>query len=260
MKTLPEEAKPRGQDIVSHVCDLIDALSQERAEGAGPLWYRGQADVQWPLLPSLLLPSLLRQKIALSEPSLLTRFRQNAAMLEKSKPSSSFDWLFLMQHYGIPTRLLDWTENPLVAAYFAVENVDYEEHAALWVLRPNKLNDLSNIGDKDEPTYLPGFEDKEVQTYAPEEVRLEKRSHPLPIAAIATRNNPRIQAQLGAFTIHHNRAEPIEKLGDGSHCRRLFIPAGGKARIRRELAALGVNPLTLFPELESIGKTLKDMM
>ncbi|MGM8850951.1 FRG domain-containing protein [Salinicola halophyticus] len=234
---------------------LVEIIRAEKKCGEGSLWFRGQADKDWNLLPSL-----LRQKYGMSESTLLTRFKQSAAMLTASKPLNSFDWIFLMQHYGVPTRLLDWTENPLVALYFAVENKNTEEDAALWILRPNKLNTHAHIDDKDESDYIPSFDDDEVEGYSTERVRIDKRMKLLPIATIATRNNPRIQAQLGTFTIHHNASVPIEEVGDKEHCRKIIIPGDSKAQIRSDLSNLGVNRLALFPEMESISETLREIM
>lgn len=181
-------------------------------------------------------------------------------MLTTHKPESSFDWIFLMQHYGVPTRLLDWTENPLVATYFAVADRANQADAAVWMLHPNKLNTHAHINDKDEADYIPAFDDDEVQGYSTERVRIDKRMNLLPIATIATRNNPRIQAQLGTFTIHHNEIKPIEEVGDGKHCEKIIIPHDSKDQIRRELSILGVNRLTLFPEMASISETLRELM
>lgn len=82
----------------------------------------------------------------------------------------------------------------------------------------------------------------------------------MPIATIATRNNPRIQAQLGTFTIHHKEKAPIEGVGDGKHCLKLLIPAANIPNIRDELNILGMNRFTLFPEMASIGGLIKGMM
>lgn len=207
-----------------------------------------------------LLPGLLRQVNKMSEASLLARFKQSAALLTVAKPANSFDWVFLMQHYGVPTRLLDWSENPLVALYFAVSEVEHENDAAIWMLRPNKLNTNAHINDKDEPDYIPSFDDEEVQGYSTERVRIDKRMQLFPIATIATRNNPRIQAQLGTFTIHHNEPIPIEEVGDGSQCKKIIVPHKDKEKVREELSLLGMNRLSLFPEIASISETLKDIM
>lgn len=166
-----------------------------------------------------------------------------------------------MQHYGVPTRLLDWSENPLVALYFAVSEVEHDnDDAAIWILRPNKLNTNAHINDKDEPDYIPSFDDEEVQGYSTERVRIDKRMQLFPIATIATRNNPRIQAQLGTFTIHHNEPIPIEEVGDGSQCKKIIVPHKDKEKVREELSLLGMNRLSLFPEIASISETLKDNM
>jgi FRG domain-containing protein len=68
-------------------------------------------------------------------------FRRIAPGLEKRLPrrSDGLSWLFLMQHYGAPTRLLDWTENPLVALYFSV-NEQLDQDGELWILEAARLN------------------------------------------------------------------------------------------------------------------------
>ncbi|MBL3611052.1 FRG domain-containing protein [Rhodovulum sulfidophilum] len=240
---------------ISSIGELIEAIRTEKGREEGTIWFRGQSDSSWKLLPGL-----LRQKNRMSETSLLARFKQSAALLALTKPGNSFDWVFLMQHYGMPTRLLDWSENPLVAMYFAVTGGDPDTDAAVWMLRPNKLNTNAHISDKDEPDYIPSFDDEEVQGYSTERVRIDKRMQLFPIATIATRNNARIQAQLGTFTIHHNEPVPIEEVGSGDQCVRLIIPSAAKQKIREELSLLGINQLSLFPEIASISETLKEVM
>ncbi len=82
----------------------------------------------------------------------------------------------------------------------------------------------------------------------------------LPIAAIATRNNPRIQAQLGVFTISHLKKTPIEEIEGGKHCVKFTIPASAKERLRQELRILGLTRFQVFPELTSIGDNLREQL
>jgi len=181
-------------------------------------------------------------------------------MLIDTAPKESFDWLFLMQHYGVPTRLLDWSESPLVALYFAVDSSSehFDSDAALWVLFPTRLNKNANIHNKEEEDYIPSFEDPELQSYSINSLEANTRLQLQPVATIATRNNPRIQAQLGVFTIHHNQTTPIEEVGDGSHVVKITIPSASKAHIKKQLALLGYTKFQLFPELSSIGDIIKE--
>lgn len=243
--------------IVNGVGELIDAIREVKSTYNSAIWYRGQANADWSLLPGL-----LRESRAISETTLLSRFKQSAAMLTESRPTSSFDWIFLMQHYGVPTRLLDWSENPLVALYFAVcdSNIHMDDDAAIWLLMPSELNKYANIIDKSEGSYIPSFDDQEVEGYSTESVRQSQRLELFPIATIATRNNPRIQAQMGTFTIHHNKSISIENVGDGKHTSKFIIPKESRNKLLSELSLLGVNKFSLFPEMESIGNILKEMM
>ena len=79
-----------------------------------------------------------------------------------------------------------------------------------------------------------------------------------PIATIATRNSPRIQAQLGVFTIHHLDTKPIEEFCKNEEVVKFKIPYNSKAKLREELALLEINKFTLFPELSSIGEIIKN--
>jgi FRG domain len=240
---------------VNSIPDLIAALERDQKNYQGAIWFRGQASEKWALLPGY-----LRLLSAPSESTLLKRFKQSAAMLLDRDPKDTFDWLFLMQHYGLPTRLLDWSESPLVALYFAVE--EHEKHqeldAALWCLRPSELNKKANIEDDHEEFFIPSFDDQELGNYSLESLANgPKRTRLLPIATIATRNNARIQAQLGVFTIHHLDEVPIESIGDSSHVIKYVIPRGQRKFILDQLRLLGFSKFTMFPELSSIGDNIK---
>ncbi len=109
---------------------------------------------------------------------------------DESQSKLKWEWYFLMQHYGAPTRLLDWTGNPLVALYFAI--VDQEVHgknrdAAVWVFDPwewNKLNCEGLHGPalpnwKEASPYLPDLEEAcdGVQVEKRWPIALEPRKH-----------------------------------------------------------------------------------
>ncbi|AIU26937.2 hypothetical protein LV28_10690 [Pandoraea pnomenusa] len=195
----------------------------------------------------------------MGEIELLGRFRQNANLLLNSAPTLPYDfgWMFLMQHYGVPTRLLDWTEAPLIALYFAVDDLTHhDKDGAIWILSPMDLNRHSTKDD----VYIPSFEDEWLANYSVTEYARGRDNGILPIAAIATRNNPRIQAQLGVFTISHLKKIPIEEIEDRKHCLKMVIPAQAKKQIKDELKLLGLSRFQVFPELSSIGAGLKEIL
>ena len=104
------------------------------------IWFRGQQKAKWELTPSVFRKNSLDDPIY-PESVIYHQFRlRQASYREVYK--STFEWLCLMQHYRLPTRLLDWTESILVALYFAVD--DSEEtrckHGKLFALSASKLN------------------------------------------------------------------------------------------------------------------------
>ncbi|WP_222105140.1 FRG domain-containing protein [Denitromonas halophila] len=242
------------QREITSLQSLLEALGEDNDGYTGAVWYRGQARAEWTLTPGY-----VRLETPPSEATLLKRFKQSAAMLIEMAPRESFDWLFLMQHYGVPTRLLDWSESPLVGLYFAVEDLvnDPDHDGSLWLLRPSELNKNARINNRDEEGYIPSFEDEELQNYSVESLAQNRRIQLLPVATIATRNNARIQAQLGVFTIHHHENTPIEEVGDSTHVIKYVIPKSAKPLIYKQLQLLGFSRFQLFPELASIGAIIK---
>lgn len=242
---------------ISSVGDYLKFRSNEDWDARKPAWFRGHASASWNLIPGY-----YRAERTISETSLLARFKQSAAMLAELQPKDAYDWLFLMQHYGVPTRLLDWSESPLVALYFAVaENrEDHPEGAALWRLDPTELNKHASIVNQDEEYYIPSFEDEELKGYTPESVTVGRKMELYPVATLATRNNARIQAQMGTFTIHHNKQISLEDVGNGSHVTKFLISSDACQNVLRELRDLGINRFSMFPELSSVGLIIKDSM
>jgi len=127
------------EHVATDIAEFTHAIvAITRAFGNSRPWWRGQADARWSLVPSL-----YRKGFASKEGNINSRFRMMAKVRHANCPTSddAFPWLFLMQHYRLPTRLLDWSESPLVAVYFATEaEAGDDTDAALWALSPTGLN------------------------------------------------------------------------------------------------------------------------
>lgn len=235
--------------------ELLTALGQLR--DTEPIWFRGQPVADWELVPSIArgddgrtLPTI-EQSL---EHRLAGHFKQNALQMVDERPVGEWEWLFLMRHHGVPSRLLDWSESPLTALYFASQSVDgASDDGALWVLWPRALNALSNLTAPGIPSFLE--EEEALRNYHPDVI---SKGHPLgvgPVAGLAPRNSPRMQAQLGVFSIHELTMTPIERLKDAhgrvQHVGKYIVPVSDKEAILQELADLGVTRLSLFPDLDS---------
>ena len=236
-------------DKIESVSDLLKHL--KITISGESVWYRGQVDSSWPLMPSL----ARRREWLDAEMEMLKRFKQNAYPRLRNRPQGEWEWLFLAQHHGIPTRLIDWTENPLIGLYFATERSAVHEtlEGRLWLLRPEGLNQQT-WGDSQ---ILLFGQDGILDDYLPHVVASKPGASP--IAAIASRSFDRIVAQSGTFTVNHKRHTPLEEVHGGTCVDSFTIPAYSKEPIRAELEALGITAATVYPELGNLGSYVKGL-
>jgi hypothetical protein len=129
---------------VNSLNDFLKVTSETRdnwgfeKDGVGGPWFRGQQRKHWQLLPSIVrigcsdrpTEDEIREEFAIRAPA-LSRY--------ETLPTNDWDMYFLMQHHGAPTRLLDWTESPVIALYFAVRDNPGFYESAIWMLDPTNL-------------------------------------------------------------------------------------------------------------------------
>ena len=122
---------------ITDLASFDDAMGEViRGLGETQTWWRGHARVDWKLQAHVFRRDF-------HESGLLGNFRMKACgrLGHRRRPETTIEWLFLAQHYGLPTRLLDWTENALVGLYFSVEDKQHdEEDACLWAFKATKFN------------------------------------------------------------------------------------------------------------------------
>lgn len=194
---------------IASVGAYVDALKHLGASNLErPFWFRGHKDESFRLTPS----SLRNPKLASREAVMLKRFMQDAQSFLVDAPSTHWEWLFLGQHHGIPTRLLDWTENALVGLFFACEPSPATlegmppVNGDVWILLPTRLNEAMNSWRGIHPEDLPMFGvDETLNKYHPLPIsNAPPQESRKPVAALASRNFSRISNQWGTFTITGN--------------------------------------------------------
>lgn len=248
-------------------------------------WFRGHPEKYGNLTPKIFRSEYI-QKIAVksdTESSVIAEFKRVAPALTQNtlNQDDHLGWLFLMQHHGTPTRLLDWTENALVALYFAVKNFSEGEDGELWAIHPSSLNEKSyqhyaeaNKSNKilqylaDEP-YLaisPSAGNEGKQEELAKKCGLDKIPQ-YPLALCPTMNFPRMVNQLSTFTIHptpsilRQKNTILDLLGDNKkYLVRYIIPYDSKLKLIQDLKTLGISRRTLFPDLDGLSQTIMETL
>ena len=126
---MPEAFKALGR-LLQEVLRVREDLRDER------LWWRGQPAAGLPLKPR----AFRNSDFSVAEYNNIHEFNRQAPIRYASWPTLRSHQLILMQHYGLPTRLLDWSQNLLIACYFAVNQDMPDQPASLWALNPYVLN------------------------------------------------------------------------------------------------------------------------
>jgi len=181
--------------------------------------------MKWKLLPKAGRPPFS----LFDDRKVFESWKRRAIEHLRTPPSSDWDWLAIAQHHGLATRLLDWTTNPLNAAYFAVREVrkaDAVVYAARfkWRVDPEAVSpmDFSDVA----------------------------KFWPLGVV-------PRIARQAGLFTVHGKPDIPLEEYSEGLVAlTEIVIPKKARDLLLRELSYYGINAASLFPDLDGLSTFL----
>lgn len=228
-------------------------------------WFRGHSKVVGELTPGIFRPKyeldIYRALRPDAEASIIESFKRQAPALTSNLPKADeyVNWLFLMQHHGAPTRLLDWTKSILVGLFFVV-NQHSSEDGELWVIYPPALNKHNGYFGLPLPRcsilkYLAAEPHHNNPQKLSDEFGL-KEIPKYPHAIDPPLHYPRMVAQLSAFTIHPRPQAQCtipEIMTDEELLVRYIIPSGCKKKILSDLAALGITRITLFPDLDSLS-------
>ena len=183
--------------------------------------YRGHNDANWELVPKAARPEYSK----LDYPVFFPSFKRRAVEFLSVQPETEWDWLAVAQHHGLPTPLLDWSYNPMVAAYFAVFPEE-DRDAAVFAFYDDSPIDT----EKTKPSDYKGV----------------GRIIPRGVAQ-------RIVRQSGIFTYHGPPSLPVGKaLGPKDIFVKIIIEKAYRREMIFELDKYGFNRMTLFPDLDGL--------
>jgi len=292
----------KAKNLSEYLLKIDDIQKSFAINGECPhLWYRGHANQEYKLIPGIQreFGTNVPEKFFEHERKLNNDFQSRASVFfEKKPPLSDFSsWLTLMQHYRLPTRLLDWSRSPLFSLYFATQNTTYnrdgtEADACVWVIQPRLLNRYANL-ERDGSTYIYHMEHnviKELIYPAFRRVtdnyknqfgaqrhackgdyvkRYNEKFNNKIAGCYATECDMRVFNQQSAFTIH-NSLESLQDIhkqifdefqNDAQHTllTKIMIPAANKRSIFDKLYNSGITHSTVFPDLEHVAMDIMRM-
>jgi FRG domain len=245
----------------SHLMDVFGAFANKVPTPTGVDYlFRGQSDAAWPLAPSLkrLLGDLSIECFFSWEQDCVNEFRSLAHLYFPSNlipdDNNLPGWWSLMQHYGAPTRLLDWSASPYVATYFSVGEHDSRD-GAVWMFwakdLTRRMDDQFGLLDlrADQSTFQ--------NPSSPAQLLIFRR----------ILYTERMNAQQGWFTacrrptVDHNEAIESVLLPDNApRYRRFVIPSHLKMEFLRRLRAMNISANSLFPGIDGVGRSVVELM
>ena len=246
-----------------------------------PFVYRGQCDADWPLKTSLERHVPKGKTCSGAEDVLIRDFKRRAHVYVPPSQLPTDDvveWLALMQHFGAPTRLLDFTESPYVAAYFAAE--DAKRAFVIWAVDTLWLTERVGavIIDSDprirerfaafvrehEALKNPPFALGAALSVGHPEDLLRNR-FTIVANVEPERMNERLSIQQGAFlcpgNVDKTFLENLEAMGDsGEHVQKFIVPAAERETVLQRLRLMNITRASLFPGLDGFAQSFRQRL
>lgn len=253
---------------LSQYVQTVSRLTDKIGLAYGSVWYRGMSRRSYRLVPSAMRGVGILDENSITEDFLISLPIHNAAT-----NTDPWEIYSLMQHHGVPTRLLDWSKSPLAALFFAL---DYklggkgrtQYSPVVWVLNPYRLN--KNLHDSGR-VYVPrtGFGppdiDALISSYLPEPLRpstafpRSPAQEEFPIAIEPPFTNARLVAQAGCFTVHGKRKTPLDRItGLSAHLHKLTIDPESVEQMQIDLIQLGYRAELIYPDLDHLASRIRD--
>lgn len=275
---------PKASTTIDSFADAIDYFQDlAKSHPNDNILHRGHAKHDWAITPSIFRQSPDIKRFE----SQIIRELISAFPLAFADDKTMFDRLVRMQHFGLPTRLLDATRNPLVSLYFACDP-DYandEDGAIISVRSPatrvkffdsdtvSCMANISNLSVEEQnsienssATTIRDLSELEATKRLIQFIKEEKpyfSSHIKkvdlfrPLSVIPKMLNPRLSAQFGAFIIFGlDKSKGVSYKKD-STVMKVNISKSAKPQILETLSSLGIDGFTLFPEIDRAAKVIK---
>ena len=267
--------------MLTKVLGEAKAFYERCRTNASIAWYRGHAESGWELKSTLhrhveemtkriaqpISPTKMRGVLRDEYQKTYRVFMNDAWPLLKDLERSDWGVIFAMQHYGLPTRLLDWTESFACALYFAHRTRSPDKAAAIWALNPQALNQLTvqsyrliEIDDSPSAREV----DFSVEPWHPRfRSRNENSDKILPCIAVTPLfTNPRMTAQRAAFTLMGDSFLDLDHQCDGQlirdgHLMRIELGPETYGETEDYLMLAGCSAFTFFPDLDGLAQRHK---
>jgi hypothetical protein len=283
----PSTSSKTWQDILDEVREWQRPVKEQ----GYPVWYRGQSDNSWFGRSGLhrhILKCFEQVGISHDQPwtmdllrdvyaTLYCKFKGRAWRFLEQSERSPWGIAFAMQHYGLPTLLLDWTESFACAVYFAQQGRDPNSDAALYLLNPQVLNNesltaleevykqkqfplermifgegLISLGEVLDPAHY--------SSYFHPEHRLFRQIAPAALRTVAVAplfSNPRMLAQRSAFSLSGMSFQPLEEQFAEKVIKKITLPAATYSDAGEFLELVGISHFGYFPDVTNLVRDLK---